>query len=184
MSHRIGLIALLSAAILVSSCASKPPEPQMPPVGTQEHNCLSFWGADAENLLPLLNAQRDAKGLQWARHQQDESTYVALKQLEEALWNALQTEPPTPPPMPPQPPLPGPWDPTKGGTIPQELLDAIKNLAINMEGGGHLSADQLSGAHPPTLGWLNTLVNVGPTPPAVIEKARGIYAALKEALDM
>ena len=170
MSRFTAILVLALSALLVSSCKSKQ-DPQSPP---EVHNCLAYWDADVEYLLPRLSEQWTAKGKGWARHQQDEPTYLALRDLAVALAAAIEA-----PPL-----ILTPWQPTKAGEIPQAKLDEIRDRAVRMRSGGVLDGDQVSTAHPLTVNWMLTLTRGGPTPPHVIARANEILAALKEAVDM
>lgn len=178
MARFVRLLSVLVLAVLfASSCGSSPKEPPPP------HDCLAYWGANAGALLPKLRTclgppdpqhPHPPYGPGWGHRLNDMATYNALRDLEQALATALG-EPCAPKPK---------EEPGEIGPCPE--LDEIRQLATDMREtvGGGLAADQMSTAHPPTVGWLKTFADGSPNSPVVEQLARDILTALKEALDM
>ncbi len=178
MFRRVAALALLLAVALAPSCSSsKPMEPG--------HDCLQYWGQFADELIPMLDQQRAAHGLQWARNLKDAATFDALESLKQELEKALDR------------PLTTSTKENPGSIEQTPQLDQSRELAKRVRDGqpadpvhSGLWGDSNSGCHLEGVpqGWLNTVADgsggFGPNLPTVTDKADLLLTKLREALDM
>jgi hypothetical protein len=163
------ILAFVAIASSLSGCPTTPPSPP--------HNCLSYWGDSATQLVPLLNAMKESKegGPGWARRIPGDADYQALLDLKTDLEFALgMTSPPALPRMDP------PLVPSVGEIVTCANLMRVGPPLVDPSG---LQGDKNCGRHgvPAVSGWL--ILPDGSNGLAV-NKAWQVWTALHDALDM
>ena len=146
------------------------------------HSCVAIWGASFDAIDALLDVQKALGGGAggWAARYDavagGAAAYAALLGFKDELIFALAPDERFQPPEHYTPPLA--WSP--GGTVAPGATGVLAAAAR-----AALVADRDSGSHvAPAYGWLHDLVPPGPTPPAVLDRAKGTLEKIRDAFDM